>query len=532
MSYAVRSEHASNPIAMIRARTATSPYRRLHPLPLLGALLLSGCANYLGIHAVEPLAQPQPAAVSGGSSLGGSGGTWPDASWVGQFGDPQLTALTAEALANNPDIHAARARIAGAQAQVEGAHGAALPLITASASAERGYAYQNLDLQTPAGPIAPSSSWSNSGLGLVGLTYELDLWGKNSASLARALSKVRAAAAQEQQARLSLTAALATTYNQLAQQYAEHDVLQQLAQQRDGLGRLSAQRYKAGLDSELEESQSAQSAAETHTQLAQLDEQILLTRYQLGELLGEGPDRGLRIERPRLADLPAPHLPDNIRLALLGRRPDIVAARWLVEADRQDAKVAKAEFYPDIDLVGDATYISLGLSNPSNSYAKAFGLGPAITLPIFEGGQLRANLKGKYAQYDADVASYNQTLNTALTDVAQQIASARAVELQIGSQTQALEQARRGYAMVEQRYHAGLASEQTLLNAQAGLIGAEQSSIDLAARRRSLQIALIKSLGGGFDAGTAGLAFKEPALQAKDDSSGFIHRVTSTRHAQ
>jgi NodT family efflux transporter outer membrane factor (OMF) lipoprotein len=524
MSHAARSEPVSKLIAMTRRSSS-----RLMLFCL--TLALSGCANYFGIHAIEPLSPP-PAPVSG-SALAGAGGNWPDASWVAQFGDPQLTALTAEALANNPDIHAARVRIAGAQAQIEGARGAALPLIAASASAERGYAYQNLDLQTPAGPIGPSGSWSNSGLGLASLSYELDLWGKNSASLARALSKAKAAAAQEQQARLSLTAALATAYNQLAQQYAERDVLEQLAQQRDGLSRLSAQRYKAGLDSELERSQSAQSAAETHTQVAQLDEQMLLTRYQLGELLGEGPDRGLRIERPRLAELPAPRLPDHIPLDLLGRRPDIVAARWLVEADSQDAKVAKAQFYPDINLVGDATYASLGLSHPSNSYIKAFGIGPAVTLPIFEGGQLRANLKGKYAQYDADVASYNQTVNTALTDVAQQIASVHAVELQLASQTQALEQARHVYTMMQQRYRSGLASEQTLLNAQAGLIASEQSSIDMQARRRSLQIALIKSLGGGFDAQASGLQFQEPAHKSPDNSSGgFIHRVTSKRPRQ
>lgn len=531
MSDAVRSEHAPNPIAMIRARTFSGPHRLPRPLPLLGALLLSGCANYLGIHAIEPQPLPPPAATSG-SSLAGSGGSWPDASWVRQFGDPQLTALTAEALVNNPDIHAARARIAQAQAQIEGAHGAALPLLTATANADRGYTDQHLGLQTPEGPIEPSSSWGNSGQALIGFGYELDLWGKNSATLANAVSQARAAQAQEQQARLSLTAALATAYNQLAQQYAERDVLEQLAQQRDGLSRLSTQRYQAGLDSELEQSQSAQSAAETHTQVAQLDEQILLTRYQLGELLGQGPDRGLRIQRPRLAELPPPKLPDNIPLQLLGRRPDIVVARWQVEAASQNVKVAKAHFYPDINLSGYATYASFSLSDLSSTYAKGFGLGPAITLPLFEGGQLRANLKGQYGKYDEAVANYNQAVNTALTDVAQQIASVRAVELQLASQTRALQQARRGYAMMQQRYRAGLVSEQTLLNAQAGLIGSEQSSIDMAARRRSLQIALIKSLGGGFDASAAGLAYKEPAPQARDDSSGFIHRVTSKRQPQ
>lgn len=494
---------------MTLSRSATPrQYLRFKPLAALVLLGLSGCANYLGLHAIEPL--PQPAAYQTSSSLAGGGGNWPDSGWVGQFGDAQLVALTAEALAHNPDLQGARARIAAAQAQAEGAHGAALPTAYASASADRSYIYQDIGLQTPAGPTQPSSSWSNSGQALLGLSYELDLWGKNSATLARAVSQSKAAAAQAQQARLSITTALASTYNQLAQQYATRDVIEQLAQQRAGLSRLSDTRLKAGLDSELEQSQAAQNAAETRTQLGQLDEQILLTRYQLGALLGQGPDRGLSIARPQLADLPTPKLPDNIPLNLLGRRPDIVAARWQVEAANQQTKLAKARFYPDVNLSAFAGYFSFGLSDLGNSYAKGFGGGPAVTLPIFEGGQLRANLKGEYAQYDAAVASYNQTLNSALNDVANQIASVRASELQLQSQTQALQQSERGYTLMQQRYKAGLASELTLLNAQAGMLATRQHSIDQEARRRSLQIALIRSLGGGFDAQAAGLTLTEP----------------------
>jgi len=180
-----------------------------------------------------------------------------------------------------------------------------------------------------------------------------------------------------------------------------------------------------------------------------------------------------------------------------------------VEAANQQTRVAKARFYPDVNLSAFAGYFSFGLIDLGNSYAKGFGAGPAVSLPIFEGGQLRANLKGEYAQYDAAVASYNQTLNSALTDVANQIASVRAAELQLESQTQALQQSERGYALVQQRYWAGLASESTELNAEAGMLGTRQHSIDLEARRRSLQIALIKSLGGGFDARTSGLVLGE-----------------------
>src|SRR5882757_7294075 len=159
-----------------------SPRQFLRFKPLAAVLLLGlpGCANYLGLHAIEPLSQP--AAYQTGNSLAGAGGTWPDSGWVGQFGDAQLEALTAEALAHNPDIRGAQARIAAARAQAEGAHGAALPSAYLSASGDRSYIYQDIGLQTPSGPTQPGSSWSNSGAALLGLSYELDLWGKNSAT--------------------------------------------------------------------------------------------------------------------------------------------------------------------------------------------------------------------------------------------------------------------------------------------------------------------------------------------------------------
>lgn len=481
------------------------PARDLRRAALLcGLLAMAGCARLPQHVDPAPLRQPQSFQAAG---LAGNG-AWPGADWVRQFNDPQLVALTAEALANNPDIQGARARIVAAQAQAEAAHGAALPSATGLFSANRGYTAQDLKLQTPAGTTQPGSSWSNTGQALIGLTYELDLWGKNRANLANYISQQRAAQAEEQQARLVLTTALATAYNQLAQQCAARAVSAQLLEQRRGLDRVAAKRFDAGLDSEVERTRAGQDADDAAIQLTQLDEQILLTRHQLGELLGAGPDRGLTIAEPRLASLPTPTLPQNLPLQLLGRRPDIVAARWQVEAAARQVDNAKARFYPDVNLSAFVGYASFGLSSLSNSYVKGFGVGPALTLPIFEGGQLRANLKGQAAQYDSAVASYNQTLNTALTDVANQITSIRSADTQLAAQARALEAARRTYALMQQRQNAGLVSDSTVLDAQALMLAAQQRNLDLEARRRGLQIALVKALGGGFDAQASGLALR------------------------
>ncbi|MDR3417950.1 MAG: efflux transporter outer membrane subunit [Nevskia sp.] len=483
-----------------------SEWPRLGLAALLSAL--AGCANYIGVRPLQPVAQPD--AFQTAHSLAGSSGDWPDADWVKRFGDPQLVTLTEEALAHNLDLQAASARITAAQAQADAARGALLPSAAMAVTANRSYLKQDLKLQTPVGPTQASSSWSNQVQTLVGFNYELDLWGKNHATLAKAVSQGKAAEAEAQQARLTLTAALASTYNQLAEQYASRDLVEQLGRQRGALAALADRRLKSGLDNQIDQSEAGESLAEAHLQLAQLDEQIALTRQQIGALMGEGPDRGLSITRPRLANLPTPPLPANISFNLLGRRPDVVAARWKVEAASSQVAVAKAEFYPNIDLSGFAGYASFGLSDVSKSYIKGFGLGPAISLPVFAGGTLNANLKGQMAQYDSAVASYNQTLNGALADVANQITSLRASDLQMQSQTQALQESRRTFDLVRQRHDAGLASDQMLANAQIALLAVQQRSADLDARRRGLQIALIKSLGGGFDAQTAGLTMLPP----------------------
>jgi len=490
-----------------------SPRKHL-PIMALASLLLglAGCAGFPGKQVTAPLAQPD--SFQTGLSLAGAGGEWPDAGWVKQFGDAQLVALTEEALAHNPDIQGAQARIAAAQAQADAARGASLPSAVALVSVDRSYVSQNIGVPTPAGPSQPGISWSNTAQSLIGLNYELDLWGKNRAALEHAVSQGKAAAAEAQQARLSLSAALASTYNQLAQQCAARAVIEQLLQQRQGLGRLTEQRLKAGLDSRIEQSRAGENVADAGNQLAQIDEQILLTRHQIGELLGEGPDRGLSVTEPQLASLPTPPLPDQLPLDLLGRRPDIVAARWQVEAAEKEIDGAKARFYPDINLSAAVGYASFGLGNLSRSTLKGIEGGPAITLPIFEGGQLRANLRGEVAEYDQAVASYNQALNTALTEVADAIGSIRAADRQLLTQTQMLEASRRTYALVGKRHDAGLAATGALLDAQAGVLAAQQRQIELESRRRGLQIALIKALGGGFEAQSAGLALAPAATVA------------------
>ncbi|WP_420104791.1 efflux transporter outer membrane subunit [Herbaspirillum huttiense] len=475
---------------------------------LIGAIGLAGCASFEGIGSDKQLAQARDFSTARSLSdptPGAPNGQWPGSDWVRQFGDAQLTALIEDALAANPGLQQARARIGAAAALAESRGAPLLPTVNAEASVIR-----NQFSSTSIYPPPYGGNWYNEKKAGLNVGYELDLWNKNQSALEQAISSEKAAQASEQEARLALTASIVSVYSQLAAQYAVQDILQRTVQQRSNLETITADRVKTGLDSQIERNQSRTSSADARAQLEQNAGQIVLLRQQLGALSGKGPDRGLQLAPPALQNLATPGLPADLPLNLLGRRPDIVAARWQVEAASRGVDVAKARFYPDINLSAMIGFDSLVDANPFTAASKSIAFGPAITLPIFEGGALRAGLKGEYANYELAVATYNKTLNDAYADVARQIAAIHSIERQLPIRREALQAAERAYDLARERYRLGLVSQLTLLSSETGVLAQRQSLVALEAQRREQQVALYKALGGGFDAQQAGLAAAPP----------------------
>ncbi|MDE1010787.1 MAG: efflux transporter outer membrane subunit, partial [Paraburkholderia fungorum] len=340
---------------------------------------------------------------------------------------------------------------------------------------------------------------------LASASWDLDLWGKNRQRLGQAVSQEKAAEADMQQARVTLAASVASTYNQLAQLYAFRDIAAREIANRQDIGRITNGRVSAGLDTNVERQTANGNIATSQANLTDLDGQITVVRYQLGALLGKGPDRGLQIAKPVLTTGGTVALPDNLPADLVARRADIVAARWQVEAAMHDVKEAKAEFFPDINLAAGVGFDAFGWGRFLKSGSRQMQLGPAIHLPIFDAGALRSQLKGRYADFDLDVANYNQTLISALSDVATQVSSIRSIDQQSGDAQRALDASTKAYQLAVIRYKAGLSPQLQVLTADQNRLSAEQTVTSLKMRRRDMQIGLIKALGGGFDATQTGL---------------------------
>ncbi|HEV8553522.1 MAG TPA: efflux transporter outer membrane subunit [Casimicrobiaceae bacterium] len=469
---------------------------------LLATLLAAGCASMSGL---STQASVQSAgALAAEKSLAGaaaSGAAWPASDWWRSFNDSQLDQLIDEALVGSPTLKIAAARTRKALAFADNARSGLYPQVNADLEITR-----ERFSERGAAPPPFAGSWNTLHQLQATLNWELDFWGKNRAAYESALGQARATAVDAYAARLALSSNIAQAYVQLQRAYLQLDVAEATLKEREQLYALTRERNAAGIDSRLELKQAESALPATREQIAQLQETIQLMRNQLAALLGQGPDRGLAIARPAATALAAVALPSTLPAELLGRRPDLIAQRARVEAAQKDIASAKAEFYPNVNLMAFVGLQSFGGAGFLSAASRMMGFGPAVSLPIFDAGRLRANLAGKNADYDIAVEQYNQTLAEAIRDVVDQLASFRSVDEQRRQQVQAQSTAQEAYDLALLRYREGIGNYLQVLSAEAPLLTQQGLDADLRSRQLTLAINLIRALGGGFDEAAVSVA--------------------------
>ena len=459
---------------------------RLLALTVLAAGL-TACADFSGIQAQSHL-QEAPS-----SALAGSADTLQvSADWWRDFGDEQLNQLQARALANSPNLKLAQARLARSQAVLEVAKGATLPQLGAQVD----LTHQRF---TAKGAVPPPLAGAvlDSGTAQLTASWELDFFGKYRAALDATLGTAKAAEADAQAAHGLLASQVARVYFQWVRLAAQTAVAERTLAQRQQALQLVHGRVEAGLDTRLELRLSEAGLPEARLQLEALAEQSALTRHALAALLGDSDSRALAAAPTPLAAIRLLALSQTIPADVLGMRPDIVAARWRVEAAGNDVRNAKSQFYPNINLVGFAGFSSIGLPVLLNGSSQQWGVGPALRLPIFDAGRLRANLRGKTAELDAAVEIYHAAVVDAARDVADQVTSSQAVLRQQTEQAAAQAAAEAAHAIALQRYQAGLANYLTVLSAETGVLNQRRVGVDLAVRALETRVQLMHALGGG-----------------------------------
>ena len=457
-------------------------------------LFIGGCASLPS--STSPRARLlDPNSLSTGSLLKSAAKTpasWPTPQWWKAYADPQLDRLVAEAAAGNPNLRIAQARIARVLAYSGLAKSALYPSLGAEASFTR---EKFTERQFIPPPYAGNWSWNNQAT--LDLEYNLDLWGKNRSSYGAALDYVQVATAEGQEVQLALETSVTRVYLQLSLQFVMLDIAKATLQQRRDILDITKKRWSAGLATELELRQVETPLPAARAEIERISESIELLRNQLSALTGKGPGDGVHILRPSLAfDLPI-RLPETLPADLLGRRPDVVAQRWRVEAAGAGIEVAKAAFYPNINLTAFAGWQSLSFARFLSPSALMAGFGPAISLPIFEGGRLRSQLGVSNADYDIAVESYNATLIGALENVADQVVTLRSLQTQRVESEESNALAHRAYAITLRGFKSGLTDYLNVLNAQNQTLLEAQRKAVVEARFLDAYAALMQAVGGG-----------------------------------
>ncbi len=469
-------------------------HMRLSAAALAAATLLAGCASSAGLRPQGTLTAP--ASLHATASLGDtalSSAAWPAGDWWRALGDPQLDALMAEALRDNPTLALADARARAAQAQAGAADAARAPLIDGHATVS-GARIPTTVMNADAG----GGHFSVASLGYASFKWGLDLWGGQRAAWQAAVGAARAAEVDAQAARMTLSGNVARAYAQLGYAFVQSDLATTERTRADAARDLTRQRLRAGIDNQLQWRQADAEAARAEQAQALAAHAIDDARSALALLLGKGPDRALAITRPRVLRPQSLVVPDNLPVDLVGHRADIVAARWRVEAATRDIAAAKTRFLPNLSLGAMAGVVSTGGGNPLKLGARFYQLGPSLSLPLFDGDRLRADLAGRDAQYDQAVAHYNQTLIGALNQVTDAVSTLHALDAQVQAQRRARDAAEAAWQLAVQRWHAGIGSRLQALALREPLLQAERDSAVLAARRVDWSLQLIQALGGGY----------------------------------
>nr|WP_245229382.1 efflux transporter outer membrane subunit [Pseudomonas sp. PvP025] len=463
------------------------------------SLAISGCIGTAGIAPQGQSLNANDLATDEAIQHAARDAHWPTAQWWQAYGDPQLNRWVELATHSSPSMAMAAARVRQARALAGIAESAESLQINSDTTLKRHH-WPTDQFYGP-GELSGATTWDNTSS--LGLSYALDLWGRESNATERAVDLAHMRAAEARQAQLELQNNVVRAYIQWSLHYANRDsVAATLAQQQQILD-LANKRLDAGIGTHLEVSQAETPLPETRRQLDALDEEIALGRNQLAALAGKGPGEGAQLQRPTLS-LAAPlKLPSRLPAQLLGQRPDVVASRWQVAAQARGIDVAQAGFYPNVDLVGGLGYMATGggllafLAGHTFNYT----LGPAITLPIFDGGRLRAELGEASAGYDIAVAHYNQTLVNALKGISDQLIRRESMDKQASFAAQSVASAQNTYDIATIAYQRGLTDYLNVLNAQTLLFRQQRVEQQVQAARLSAHAELVTALGGGLDAG-------------------------------
>lgn len=403
--------------------------------------------------------------------------------WWEIYNDPILNGLEEQININNQNVLTAEAQYREARALVRVARANLYPTVTVAPSLSEGH----------------SSAGTHTNLGLpIDASWEPDIWGSIHRSITGAASQAQASFADLENAKLLFQSDLAADYFALHGLDGDADLLQRTATSYTEYLTLTQNRFRGGVASDLDVAQAESQLYGTQSALIDLGVQRAELEHAIAVLTGKPPSQ-LSIA-PALLTTPPPPVPVGLPSELLERRPDIAGAERRVAAANEQIGIAMAAFYPNLTLNA-----SIGVA--SNSLIKLFGLpsrvwsvGPTLAETVFEGGRRRAVVVEEQAAYDATVSTYRQTVLTAFQQVEDQLSALRILEQETAKVADTVQSATRALTISTAQYRAGTSDYLVVITAQATLLSAQRTQVDLLTRRLNASVSLVQAIGGGWDA--------------------------------
>ena len=479
------------------------------PRHCLGVLLLGALAGCAVIHddsTPEPVAQISPDQIRLADSIQLARDGWPSARWWTSYGDEQLDALIDRALADAPTMAAARSQVEEARARTE---------LVQSVTGLQMAAVASVDQMrvSDAGPLGPYAS-NNPILGTTGpwyttgflggvANYKIDIWGKERDHVNAAIGLQNAQLAEVSAIELEISTAIAQLYYEI--QSTLHTV--RLLREADAIVSATvvahAARAARGLESKTLTAEARAQQLAIESRIVEAQKMVQELREALRALVGAGADN---LPTPDEAPLPSVQsgLPASLSYDLLARRPDLQAMRWYVQASLDEISAAEAAFYPSFDITSLFGYQALRLQDLFRSDSIQFNLIGGLRLPLFDGNRLNANLRSVTAASNTAVANYNQAVLNAVRDVAVTGTRLQALDERERLQIQKLEAVGFVEKSAEAHYQRGLVNRVTALNARLPVIAEEIALVEIRGQQVSQAVALVKALGGGYQADPPG----------------------------
>lgn len=422
-------------------------------------------------------------------------GNWPTNHWWLAYNSPELNALIREALIANPSIQEVNSRITMAKQEAIVVGSVLFPLVFFDFNENKQYLsknglYRALNHRIPLNADLIDLSLS--------FNYEFDFWGQNRNLFYEAIGKERAQEAEAAEVELIATTALAQAYFAYKTNILRKQLYEQLVSVRRNIVKLQNLLLRKGLSSSLSPLLAAENLQEAKKLLSTINEEIAVDKHLINILAGRGADAPLLITS-KLPPLPRTlSIPKTLSVDFLARRPDLMAQIWRVKALAYKTGAAMADYYPNVDIIGLIGLESTGWKKLFQASSFTTAIKPAIHLPIFTAGAIRATIRAAKAEFDAAIFAYNNLLLQSTQEVLDVLAFAKSIYQQKKEQFEIVNYAEKRYQLTRLRQQKGLDSQFDEYYLREEVIQKKLINVVLTYNQYLASVKLIKALGGGY----------------------------------